>query len=59
MTNFICQEKDKKEKIRNLEVQFVAVSPSGLRLATTEYRRDKTSHEQRIKFWSFKPDSQQ
>lgn len=58
MSNYLCQ--DKKEKIHNLEVQFVAVSPSGLRLATTEYRDDgKTSLELRIKFWSYMPDIQE
>ncbi|KAK3869573.1 hypothetical protein Pcinc_025126 [Petrolisthes cinctipes] len=43
-----------KEKVYNTEVQLIAVSPSGLRMATIESRDDGvTSLELRIKFWSY------
>lgn len=57
LSNYYSQERHKQ--IQNTEVEHVAISKDGLRLATTEFRQDlEASVEIRLKFWHFKEEDQ-
>lgn len=57
MSNYYSQERHKQ--IQNTEVEHVAISKDGLRLATAEFRQDlEVSVEIRLKFWHFKEEDQ-
>ncbi|KAG0711655.1 WD repeat-containing protein 75 [Chionoecetes opilio] len=57
MSNYYSQERH--QRIQNTEVEHVAMSRDGLRLATAEFRQDlETSVEIRLKFWHFKEEDQ-
>lgn len=57
MSNYYSQERH--QRIQNTEVEHVAVSKDGLRMATAEYRQDlEASVEIRLKFWHFKEEDQ-